>query len=160
WAEEGAAGWSYREMLPYFIRAECNERGDRRYHGHSGPLAVQDGRSMHPLVDHLIEAGVRSGHPLNVDFNGPSQLGSGRFQLTQKNGIRCSASSAYLHPARARTNLHVLTDALVLRLLFQGRRVDGVSVYRQGHEEILRAEREVILAAGAYGSPQLLMLSG
>ena len=82
WAEEGAPGWSYRGMLPYFIRSECNERGDPRYHGHSGPLPVQDSRSMHPLVDHLIEAGARSGYRPNEDFNGASQLGVGRYQLT------------------------------------------------------------------------------
>jgi choline dehydrogenase-like flavoprotein len=160
WADKGAPGWSYREMLPYFIRSECNERGDPRYHGRSGPLAVQDGRSMHPLVDHLIEAGVRSGHHLNEDFNGASQLGIGRFQLTQRNGVRCSAAAAYLHPSRERANLQVFADTHVLRLLLQGRRAAGVSVHRHGQEEKLFAEREVILAAGAYGSPQILMLSG
>ena len=160
WANEGALGWSYREMLPYFIRSECNERGDQRYHGHSGPLAVQDSRSNHPLVDHLLEAGARSGYRLNDDFNGPSQMGVGRFQLTQRNGVRCSTASAYLHPSRERANLQVFTDALVLRLLLQGHRATGVSIHRHGQEETLFAEREIILAAGAYGSPQILMLSG
>src|SRR4029077_5868828 len=160
WADEGAPGWSYREMLPYFIKSECNERGDPRYHGRSGPLSVQDGRSMHPLVDHLIEAGVKSGHRVNDDFNGASQLGIGRFQLTQRSGVRCSAASAYLHPARDRINLQILVDTLVLRLLFQGRRAVGVIVHHQGQEVTLFAEREIILAAGAYGSPQILMLSG
>jgi choline dehydrogenase-like flavoprotein len=89
-------------MLPYFIKSEENERGDSRYHGHSGPLSVQDGRSLHPLVDHLIEAAMGSGYRLNDDFNGARQMGVGRFQLTQRNGVRCSAASAYLHP-RART---------------------------------------------------------
>ena len=159
-ADEGAPGWSYREMLPYFIKAECNERGDPRYHGFSGPLAVQDGRSMHPLVDHLIEAAVRSGHLPNDDFNGASQMGVGRYQVTQRNGVRCSAATAYLDPARGRANLHVFTDALVLRLLLQGRRATGVSIHRYGKEETLLADREIILAAGAYGSPQILMLSG
>ena len=160
WAQEGAPGWSYREMLPYFIRSECNERGDPRYHGRSGPLAVQDGASMHPLVDHLIESAVASGHRPNDDFNGALQLGAGRFQLTQRNGIRCSAANAYLHPARERANLQVFTDTLVLRLLLQGRRATGVLIDRHGQEETLFAEGEVILAAGAYGSPQILMLSG
>jgi choline dehydrogenase-like flavoprotein len=160
WVEEGAAGWSYRELLPYFIRSECNERGDPRYHGRSGPLAVQDSASMHPLVDHLIEAAVAAGHRPNDDFNGAFQLGVGRFQLTQRNGIRCSAASAYLHPVRERANLQVFTDTLVLRLLLQGRRATGVLIDRHGQEEILLAEGEVILAAGAYGSPQILMLSG
>jgi choline dehydrogenase len=160
WADEGAPGWSYWEMLPYFIRSECNERGDPRYHGHSGPLAVQDSRSMHPLVDHLLEAGVRSGYRSNDDFNGASQLGVGRYQLTQRNGVRCSTASAYLHPSRERANLQVFTDTLVLRLLLQGRRAIGVSIFRHGQEETLFSEREIILAAGAYGSPQILMLSG
>jgi choline dehydrogenase len=160
WADEGAPGWSYREMLPYFIRAECNERGDPRYHGHSGPLAVQDSRSMHTLVDHLLEAGERSGYRPNDDFNGASQMGVGRFQLTQRNGVRCSAATAYLHPVRERANLKVFTDALVLRLLLQGRRATGISIHRHGQEETLFSDGEIILAAGAYGSPQILMLSG
>ena len=160
WAEEGAPGWSYREILPSFIRSECNERGDTRYHGRSGPLAVQDGRSMHLLVDRLIEAGVKSGYRPNDDFNGASQMGVGRFQVTQRNGIRCSAAVAYLHPARERANLQIFTDSLVLRLVLHGRRANGVSIHRHGCEETLFAEREVILAAGAYGSPQILMLSG
>jgi choline dehydrogenase-like flavoprotein len=160
WVGEGAPGWSYREMLPYFIKSECNERGDPRYHGRSGPLAVQDSRSMHPLVDHLLEAGARSGYRPNDDFNGVSQMGVGRYQLTQRNGIRCSAASAYLHPSRERANLQVFTQTLVLRLLLEGRRATGVSIHRNGQEEILFSEREIILAAGAYGSPQILMLSG
>jgi len=160
WVNDGAPGWSYHEMLPYFIKSECNERGDPRYHGHSGPLAVQDGRSMHPLVDHLLEAGAKSGYRSNDDFNGASQMGIGRFQLTQRNGVRCSTASAYLHPARERANLQVFTDSLVLRLLLEGRRASGISIHRHGQEETLFSEREIILAAGAYGSPQILMLSG
>jgi choline dehydrogenase-like flavoprotein len=160
WAREGAAGWSYREMLPYFIKSENNERGDPKYHGHSGPLSVQDSRSMHPLVDHLMEAAVQAGYRLNDDFNGAEQLGVGRFQLTQRNGVRCSAAAAYLHPALDRPNLRVLTDTLVLRLLFEGHRASGITVHRDGQEETLFAGREIILAAGAYGSPQILMLSG
>jgi choline dehydrogenase len=160
WAEEGAPGWSYREVLPYFIKSERNERGDSLYHGRSGPLAVQDSRSLHPLVDQLIEASVRAGYGHNDDFNGPAQLGSGRFQLTQRNGERCSAASAYLHPSRQRRNLHVFTDTLVLRLEVQSNRATGVSIHRYGEEETLYAKREIIVAAGAYGSPQILMLSG
>src|SRR3984893_8224656 len=160
WVDEGAPGWSYREMLPYFIRSEGNERGDPRFHGSSGPLTVQDGRYLHPLVDHLIEAAVGSGYRLNDDFNGALQLGVGRFQLTQRSGVRCSAASAYLHPARERANLQVFTDTLVLQLLLEGRRATGVSIHRHGQTEGLFCEREIILAAGAYGSPQILMLSG
>ena len=115
---------------------------------------------MHPLVDHLIEAGVRSGYHSNDDFNAASQMGVGRFQLTQRNGVRCSTASAYLDPARERANLHVFTDSLVMRLQRQGLRATGVSIHRYGQEETLLAEREIVLAAGAYGSPQILMLSG
>jgi choline dehydrogenase-like flavoprotein len=115
---------------------------------------------MHPLVDHLIEAAVASGYRLNDDFNGPLQMGVGRFQVTQRNGLRCSAASAYLHPVRERANLEVLTDTLVLGLLLDGHRTIGVSIYRHGQTESLFSERETILAAGAYGSPQILMLSG
>jgi choline dehydrogenase len=115
WTDQGAPGWSYREMLPYFIRSEGNERGDPRYHGRSGSLTVRDGRSMHPLVDRLIEAAVGSGYNLNDDFNGSLQLGVGRFQLTQRGGVRCSAASAYLLPARERTNLQAFTNTLVLK---------------------------------------------
>ena len=160
WSDEGAHGWSYRELLPYFIKSECNERGDSSYHGHAGPLSVQDSRSMHPLVDHLIEAAALSGYHSNDDFNAASQMGVGRFQLTQRNGIRCSAASAYLHPSRGRENLQVFTNALVLRVLLEGRYARGVSIYRDGQEETLICEREIVLAAGAYGSPQILMLSG
>ena len=119
WVDEGAPGWSYGEMLPYFIKSEGNERGDARYHGHAGPMSVQDGRSVHPLVDRLIDAALSSGYRASDDFNAASQLGAGRFQLTQRNGVRYSAASAYLHPARERANLHVFTDALVLRLDLQ-----------------------------------------
>jgi choline dehydrogenase len=147
-------------MLTYFIKAECNEQGDSRYHGRSGPLSVQHGRSKHPLVDDLMQAAIESGYRPNDDFNGPLQLGVGRLQVTQRNGVRCSAASAYLHPASGRTNLRVFMDSLVLRILLQGTRATGVCLHRDGREETLLAEREVILAAGAYGSPQILMLSG
>jgi choline dehydrogenase len=160
WSDDSAPGWSYRDLLPYFIRSECNERGDPRYHGHSGPLAVQDGRSMHPLVDQLLEAGARAGYDANDDFNGASQLGVGRFQLTQRGGVRCSAASAYLHPARERPNLKVFKHALVLRLLLERLRAVGVAIRLHGEEQNLFCDREIIVSAGAYGSPQLLMLSG
>src|SRR5258708_16354853 len=115
---------------------------------------------MPPLVDHLLEAGAKSGYRSNDDFNGASQMGIGRFQLTQRNGVRCSSASAYLHPARERANLEVFTDNLVLRLLLQRDRAIGVSIHRDGQEQTLFSTREIILAAGAYGSPQILMLSG
>src|SRR5258708_27633613 len=133
WADEGAPGWSYGEMLPYFIRSEGNERGDSRYHGHSGPLTVQDGRSMHPLVDHLIEAALGLGHRLNDDFNGALQMGVGRFQLTQRNGVRCSAASGYLHPVRQRANLQVFTHTPVLRLLLHDRHTTPPPIHPSAH---------------------------
>jgi choline dehydrogenase len=160
WAQAGCTGWSYDEVLPYFKRAEDNERGEDAYHGVGGPLRVADGRSMHPLVDTMIEAARRAGHEHNPDFNGARQEGVGRFQLTQREGRRCSTADAYLHPASARPNLHVLTGAMALRILFDGRRASGVEIARYGEVVALRAEREVIVSAGTYQSPVLLMLSG
>jgi choline dehydrogenase len=160
WARDGAPGWSYRDMLPYFIKSEGNARGDKRFHGHSGPLAVQDARYKHPLADRFIEAGQQAGHPYNDDFNGATQMGVGRFQLTMRDGVRCSAADAYLHPSRQRPNLHILTGALVMQVTFDGTRATGVTIFRYGKKESLRADREVILSAGAFSSPQTLMLSG
>lgn len=160
WAAAGASGWSYNELLPYFIKAENNERGVSRFHGVDGPLFVQDGRSQHPLIDCILNAFVQAGHPRNDDFNGVSQLGAGRFQVTQHNGMRCSAATAYLSPARGRKNLEVITKATVARVVFENSRATGVEVHRHGEKTFVRAEREVILSAGAYNSPQILMLSG
>ena len=160
WERDGASGWSYREMLPYFIRGESNERGEERFHGRSGPMSVQDARYVHPLSKRFIEAAKQAGHPYNEDFNGATQIGVGHFQLTQRNGERCSAADAYLHPARQRSNLDVITGALVLKVLLNGTRATALSIFRCGQEKTLQVEREVILSAGTYGSPQLLMLSG
>jgi len=160
WERDGASGWSYREMLPYFIKGESNERGEERFHGRSGPMSVQDARYVHPLSKRFIEAAKQAGHPYNEDFNGATQIGVGHFQLTQRNGERCSAADAYLHPARQRSNLDVITGALVLKVLLNGTRATALSIFRCGQEETLQVEHEVILSAGTYGSPQLLMLSG
>ena len=160
WAAAGASGWSYDEVLPYFIKAENNERGVSRFHGVGGPLCVQEGRSQHPLIDRMIEAFVQSGQPRNDDFNGESQVGAGRFQVTQNNGMRCSAATAYLRPARGRKNLDVITNATVARVVLEKSRAIGVEVHRRGETSLVRADREVILSAGAYNSPQILMLSG
>jgi choline dehydrogenase len=159
WAEH-APGWSYHELMRYFIRAEANERGPSKFHGGDGPLTVSEGRSMHPLIDHFVQAAVEAGHTCNSDFNGESQLGFGRFQLTQRDGARCSAALAYLHPARGRANLHVFSNALVTRLLFSGKRACGVHICRDDQEQALGADCEVLLCAGSYCSPQVLMLSG
>ena len=160
WAAGGATGWSYDEVLPYFKRGEDNERGADGYHGIGGPQTVSDSRSMHPLVDLMLEAAVQAGYPANPDLNGETQDGVGRFQLTQRGGLRCSTADAYLHPSVDRPNLEVRVCSFVERVVFEGNRAVGVEVVREGSRETIRAEREVILAAGAYQSPVLLMLSG
>ena len=160
WAAGGAEGWSYDEVLPYFKRSEDNERGEDEFHGVGGPLSVSDSRAMSPLIETMIEASRLAGHELNPDFNGAVQEGVGRFQLTQHNGRRCSTAAAFLHPALERPNLEVITDAMALRILFDGSRAVGVEVARGGKVEEIRAERDVILSAGSYQSPALLMISG
>ncbi len=160
WAENGAAGWSYDEVLPYFKRSEDNERGEDAFHGAGGPLTVSESRSNHMLVDAMVDATVAAGHERNPDLNGARQEGVGRFQLTQRDGLRCSTARAFLDPARARPNLDVITGALVTRILFDAGRAVGVELLRDRDVSELRAEREVILSAGAYQSPVLLMLSG
>ncbi len=160
WAGAGCEGWGYDEVLPYFKRSEDNERGEDPYHGAGGPMRVSDSRSMHPLVDTMLEAAREAGHEHNPDFNGARQEGVGRFQLTQRDGLRCSTADAFLRPAGERQNLDVITNAMALRILFEGERAVGVEIARGDEIEEIRAEREVILAAGAYHSPVLLMLSG
>jgi choline dehydrogenase len=160
WAAGGADGWSYDEVLPYFRRSEDNERGEDAFHGVGGPMRVSDSCAMSPMIETMLEASERAGHDPNPDFNGERQEGVGRFQFTQRNGRRHSTAAAFLHPAEGRPNLAVFTDALVLRILFDGARAVGVEVARGGKVEQIRAEREVILSAGAFQSPVLLMLSG
>ncbi len=160
WAADGATGWGWPDVLPYFLRAEDNERGPSDLHGSGGPLTVSDGRSRHVLMDAYLDAAQQAGHKANDDFNGPEQDGMGYYQLTQRSGMRCSAAVAYLHPAMARPNLQVITDALCTRILFEGSRAIGVEYERANELSQLLAEREVFICAGAYNSPQLLMLSG
>jgi choline dehydrogenase len=160
WAAGGATGWSYDEILPYYKRGEDNERGENEFHGVGGPQAVADSRSMHTLVDLMMEAAVAAGIPANPDLTGATQDGVGRFQLTQKNGMRHSTADAYLHPARERANLEVRDSVYVERIVFDGARAVGVEVVQHGVRETVRAEREVIVSAGSYQSPVLLMLSG
>jgi choline dehydrogenase len=147
-------------VLPYFKRSEDNERGEDYYHGAGGPMSVSDGRSMHPLVDTMLEAARHAGHEHNPDFNGARQEGVGRFQLTQRDGLRCSTADAFLRPAQDRLNLEVIPRAMALRILFEGNRAVGVQLARDGQVQDLRTRREVIVSAGAYQSPVLLMLSG
>ena len=160
WAEEGNAGWSYDEVLPYFKRAEHNERGADAYHGSGGPLNVMDLRSPNPHTADFVEAGRQAGFILNHDFNGADQEGIGAFQVTHRQGERCSAAKAYLTPRLQRANLTVITDAHATRVLLEGRRAVGIAYLQGGQEKQLLARREVLLSAGALQSPQLLLLSG
>jgi choline dehydrogenase-like flavoprotein len=160
WAAEGNAGWGWADVLPYFKRAEHNERGADDYHGTGGPLNVMDPRSPNQFGPVFVDAAVEAGFTRNSDFNGAEQEGVGMYQVTHKNGERFSAAKAYLAPNRHRANLQVITDAHATRILMDGRRAAGIE-YRQGGElKQLKAAREVVLSAGALMSPQLLMLSG
>ena len=160
WAVEGAPGWGYDQVLPYFRRSEDNERGADLYHGAGGPLSVSDGRSLHPLAAAFVAAGVEAGHRHNPDFNAGRQDGVGFFQLTQRNGMRCSAADAFLRPAADRSNLTVIHDAVAQRVVVEHGRAVGVEFSRGRQRQTVTAEREVILSAGAYESPKLLLLSG
>ena len=160
WAAEGNAGWSWDEVLPWFRKAEHNERGADAFHGADGPLNVMDLRSPNRFGPVFVEAAKQAGYPENHDFNGPEQEGVGLYQVTHKDGERFSAAKAYLAPNRHRPNLHVVTGAHATRVLLEGRRAVGVACRCDGRELELRARREVILSAGALLSPQLLMLSG
>lgn len=160
WAAEGNPGWSWAEVLPYFKRAEHNERGADALHGTGGPLNVMDLRSPNPVARAFVQAGEQAGYPLNPDFNGERQEGFGMYQVTHRNGERFSAAKAYLTPHLGRPNLQVITDAHTTRVLLEGRRAVGVEYRRGGQLHQLQATREVLLSAGALHSPQLLMLSG
>jgi choline dehydrogenase len=153
-------GWTYEELLPYFLRSEDNERGASAHHGTGGPLAVSDGRSRNPMATAFVDAAVEAGYSRNDDFNGTRQDGFGPYQVTQRDGVRCSSAAAYLHPALDRPNLTVETHVSVHRITMSGDRATGIVGRRLDEELEIRAEREVIVAAGAYASPQLLMLSG
>ncbi len=160
WAALGAAGWGWNDVLPYFKRAEGNERGASTLHGGEGPLNVADLRSPHPFSRLFIDAAVQAGIPANNDFAGETQEGAGFYQVTQKNGERWSVARGYLEPARTRPNLAIITNALATRIVFDGKRAVGVRYTQDGTERVVRAQREVLLAAGALQSPQLLMVSG
>jgi choline dehydrogenase len=160
WRQLGNAGWSYEDVLPYFKRSEDQTRGADSWHGAGGPLCVSDVADRHPICAAFIEAAVSLGLPRNDDFNGASQEGVGWHQTTTRLGRRCSTAVGYLRPAMTRPNLQVLTNALTERILFDGPRAVGISFRRGGESAVARARREVILCAGAIGSPQILMLSG
>ena len=160
WAAAGNAGWSYADVLPWFRKLEHNVRGASEYHGVDGPLWASDIGAPHPLVEAMIAGAAELGIPRNDDFNGATQEGAGYYQLSTRHGRRCSTAVAYLKPARTQANLHVETNAHATRVVLEDRRATGV-VYRQaGVDRTVTARREVILAAGALQSPQLLQLSG
>lgn len=160
WAALGNTGWGWNEVLPYFKRSESNERGASDYHGGDGPLAVSNIRGRHELVEAFIGAAGEFGIPRTEDFNGARQEGAGYFQLTTRNGLRCSSAKAYLGAALARGNLVVETDAHATGVVFEGQRAVGVRYLRGGQPQEARANVEVALCAGALQSPQLLQVSG
>jgi choline dehydrogenase len=161
WEAQGATGWGWRDVLPYFMRAESNSRGASEWHGAKGPLRVTDPRSPRPIDRRIIESAVAAGIPYTADYNGPEQDGVSLFQVLQSNGQRFSAADAYLRPAAGRDNLEIRARTSVLGLQLSDDRVTGVRVRRgRAGEEVVAARREVLLCAGAIGSPQLLQLSG
>jgi choline dehydrogenase-like flavoprotein len=161
WArEDGCTGWDYRSVLPYFKRAEDNQRFADDYHAYGGPLGVSMPSAPLPICDAYIRAGQELGIPHNHDFNGRDQAGVGFYQLTQRHRRRSSAAMAYIDPVRSRKNLTVRTGAFVTRVVLEGTRAVGVEIADRGGLEIVRAERDVIVSSGAMGSPKLLLQSG
>ena len=160
WVEKGASGWSYSEVLPYFKRCETFEGGEDTWRGGNGPLGVTFAKTPDPLFPALIEAGTAAGYAATADYNGESQEGFGRSQMTIWKGYRSSAATAFLHPAKHRGNLTIQTGALAKRILLDGQRAVGVEYQSRKNISVAYAEREVIIAGGVFNSPQLLMLSG
>ncbi|MBW0004864.1 MAG: choline dehydrogenase [Hyphomicrobiales bacterium] len=160
WAAAGNPGWSFSEVLPYFVKSENNDRGPDNLHGGSGPLCVSDIGAKDELIEALIAGAQELGIPRNPDFNGATQEGAGYYQLNTRRGLRCSTAVGYLRPIRRHPKLNVRTNALATRILFEGRRAKGVAYRNRAGQGEVRARREVILCAGAIQSPQLLQLSG
>ncbi|MDB5606811.1 MAG: hypothetical protein JWP25_3711 [Bradyrhizobium sp.] len=160
WRQHGNSGWGYDDVLPYFKKAENQQRGGDDFHGVGGPLRVSDLGHPDPLSAAFIAAAAETGIPVNPDFNGASQEGAGFFQTTTHQGRRASTAVAYLRPARGRKNLHVETSALAQRVLFDGRRAIAVEYRTAGVLRTARARKEILISSGAYNSPQLLQLSG
>ncbi len=160
WQAAGAKGWGYRDVLPYFKRAERRAEGGDDYRGADGPLGTSYGTIRNPLHAAWLDAARQAGYPLTQDVNGYQQEGFGRMDMTVERGVRASAANAYLRPATARPNLAIETGALASAVVFEGRRAVGVRYRQGGTERTVRARREVIVAAGSIGSPQLLKLSG
>jgi len=160
WRQHGNSGWGFDDVLPYFKKAENQERGADDFHGAGGPLPVSDLVHADPLSAAFIAAAAETGIPVNPDFNGASQEGAGFFQTTTRRGRRASTAVAYLRPARGRKNLQVETSALAQRILFDGRRADTIEFRQAGVLRTARARKEILVSSGAYNSPQLLQLSG
>ena len=162
WAEEGCYGWAYKDVLPYFRKAENNERYDNEFHGSDGPLGVSDQVSPHLLSKVFVKAAQQAGIPYNPDFNGARQQGCGLYQVTQRNARRCSSAVGYLSAARQRANLTIKTDCQVHKIRLRDKRAVGVEYASAGSGDIQLAEagQEIIIASGAIGSPRLLLLSG
>ena len=160
WSESGSTRWAYRDVLPYFKRAEDNDRFSGEVHGTGGPLGVSDQRHTHKLTRAWLQACQEAGMPYNPDFNSGNQAGCGLYQVTMRDGRRCSAAVAYLRPARQRPDLAVETGKQVTRIVVEHGRAIGVEYIKNGRPTLLRAEREVIVCSGAIGSPRLLLLSG
>lgn len=160
WAQLGNTGWDYASVLPYFRRSETNERGENDYRGGSGPLSVSNSRVRHPLTDIFVKAGVEVGLAYNPDPNGANQEGIGLIQATQSGGWRHSTARAYLHPAKRRRNLTIVTGAFVEQIIIQGTKAIAVAYRRRGRQISALCAREIILSAGAIASPKLLLLSG
>lgn len=160
WAAAGNEGWAWHDVLPWFRRSECNSRGASEHHGADGPWHVTDPPHRHPLADAFVAAAGEMGLAHNDDFNGPTQEGAGYFQLNIHKGLRSSTDTAFLAPARRRANLAVAANAVVTRLLFADGAACGVEYLQDGEKRQARARIEVVLAAGAFNSPQLLQVSG
>ena len=160
WAENGLDGWSYDEILPYFLKQESWGGAPSKYRGTSGPLSTQHCRYQDPLIEAFAEASVTAGYPQTEDYNGAEQEGFSRLQMTIANGRRSSTASAYLRPALKRSNLTVLTHAMAKTVTMEGKRATGVVLDHKGTEKTIRANREVLLSGGVINTPQLLMLSG
>ena len=160
WANRGNPGWSFDDVLPYFIKSEDQERGEIPYHGIGGPQKVSDIHFRRPVTDAFIEAAIQAGIPANNDINGKSQEGVGYFQLTTHKGRRWSTATGYLKPVVSRNNLTVMTRAHVTRLLADGQKIVGVEFHKDNRMQRAYSEKETLLSAGAIGSPQILQLSG
>jgi choline dehydrogenase len=161
WRQMGNTGWGWEDVLPLFKRAENNERGADEFHDDQGPLSVSNMRIQRPICDAWVAAAQAAGYPFNPDYNGAEQEGASYFQLTTRNGRRCSAAVAYLNPARKRENLQIITNAQVERIEIEGKCATGVRYKdKSGKSQVIKARREIVLSGGAIGSPQILMQSG